>query len=384
MDEPFGTKKTSAQKTRWSQLSDAELVHFDFTSSDPEMSDNISEAPPPVDEEPEVEAMYDMSGRGRKVRCVYCKYPNHFRGIIVRYPNGMGYLVGRDCALNHHGVEFEAKLADFDAAVEKQSYLRRRQSVLNVRAKIHTEFEDLKSHPAIFSFDQLMHDWRYFCKDLAVPLAHIAARGELLSCDVEVRDHAAERARKERLGPNFETERQKAKSAGKRWQLVRNVKEVIGPLNGGLFFGHGTKIQKRFQEIQAEVQACLRALSIENPTLHQIRSALRELSNQSDALEHELNRLDALRVAFESENLNRIAKWGNERFRLQTSTTAKPRFVVKGRSIKDKLNESDTGTVWAQFVSLHEHYHPPKYTLLTTLRHAIATEYEPHSDALSR
>ncbi len=42
---------------------------------------------------------YNVSGRERgMVRCVFCKHPNHFNGVVMRYKSGTRRLVGRDCA----------------------------------------------------------------------------------------------------------------------------------------------------------------------------------------------------------------------------------------------------------------------------------------------
>ena len=81
--------------TGWRKLSENDLLKTEFTAADPENSSGLSWDDPP-DEEPEIEFSYDMSGRGLKVKCVYCKYPNHFKGIVTRYSSGERRLVGRD------------------------------------------------------------------------------------------------------------------------------------------------------------------------------------------------------------------------------------------------------------------------------------------------
>ena len=162
-----------------------------------------------------------MSGRGLKVKCVYCKYPNHFKGIVTRYSSGERRLVGRDCALKHHGVEFEGKIIDFEAGVEHQSLMRRRRKLLAATADVFRQFEELKAHPAVITHDRLLKDWRGDFDDLAAGIAEVARRGELLAVDREVRDEAGERERKERLGNRFEEQRNKAKLARQRWQLTK-------------------------------------------------------------------------------------------------------------------------------------------------------------------
>jgi hypothetical protein len=208
-------------RPEWRGLTENELLSKEFTATDPEGLDDISHDAPP-DEEPEIEVAYDMTARGRKVRCVYCKYPNHFKGIVVRYhPSGTRRLVGRDCALTHYGVDFGTKLIDFDAAKERQSYLRRRRTLLAASAEVFREFEDLKIHPIIGVHDELLRYWRDRFVDLAPGIADVVRREEMLAFDRQARDEAAERERKERLGDRFEEERQKAKDSGKRCRSLR-------------------------------------------------------------------------------------------------------------------------------------------------------------------
>jgi hypothetical protein len=367
----------------WLHLTENELLGVEFNASDPESLENVSQDTPP-NEEPEIEARYDMTGRDYKVQCVYCKFPNHYKGIVVRYPSGSRRLVGRDCALTHHGVDFESKLIDFDAAIERQSSLRRRHTFLAASAEVFREFEALKSHLAVTAHDELLKVWRDRFHDLAAAMTNVVRRGEMLTVDRQIRDEAGERLRKERLGAKFEEERQKAKAAGKSWQMIKNVTETIGPVNGGLFFTTGIAVAKRLGEIQAVVQEKFRVLSSDELKTSQIRTCLTHLSEQRDAVAQECARLDAILSAFEPDNLARIAKWANEKAHDQWKREAamenrkagsfRGRFTTDGRSITDAYSRGATA-------SLPVRYHAPKQTLLSTLTRAISIDYELGRDA---
>lgn len=368
------------RRPRWKDLKEEALLEFEFTASDPESLDGVTEEPPP-DSEPEIEFRYNMAGRQEMVRCVYCQRPNHYRGIVVRYPDGTRRLVGRDCALTHHGVEFEKGLVEFEAAFERQSYARRRRALLDASARVYKGFVELRADPAVTAHERALWQWRHYLDDLAAALVNIARRDEHLTVDRELRDEAGERDRKERLGARFEEERQAAKAAGQTWQLFKRVKEDVGPLQGALFFGSGVPVAKRLEEVQAEVQRAFQFLSGEELRTHQIRNGLRKLSELCDAVGHELDRLDAVAAAFDAENLARIARWANEQAMDQVrreaaldNRKAPPpwvRFVASGRSISDRQSRSDLT------VSLPSVYRSPKRTLVTTLSQAISVEHEP-------
>ncbi|WP_262265467.1 hypothetical protein [Microvirga yunnanensis] len=369
-----------SKERSWRNASEDALLDFEFTASDPESLEGISHDPPP-DEDPEIEFRYDMSGRGAKVRCVYCKYQNHYRGIVVRYPSGGRRLVGRDCALNHHGVEFEQHLNDFDAAIERQGYARRRRAFMAACAQIFREFQELKADPAVETHDRLMRQWRDGFLDLAPALINVARRDERLTITRKERDEAAEKLRKQRLGDRFEEERQKAKAAGKTWQIYRTVDEDLGSLGGALFFIGSVSVAKRLDAIQASVQQVFRTLSGDDLQSKQISGCFRKLAELRDELARELNRLDALAEAFDAGNLARIARWANEQaaeeIRLKAvleNRKAEPisaRFTTDGQSISDRAGPRTVT------VSLPTVYRPAPRTLLATLKAASSIDYEP-------
>ena len=369
----------SAERS-WRDMNEEALLSFQFTASDPESLDGITDDPPPNDEDPEIEFRYDMAGRGERVRCVYCKHPNHFKGIVVRYRSGRR-LVGRDCALTHHGVAFEKDLIDFEAAIERQSLARRRRALMAARAQIHKDFMELKADPAVDVHDRMMRQWRANFPDLALAMVNVARRDERLTISRKERDEAAEKLRKQRLGNRFDEERQRAKAAGETWQIYRTIEEDLGSLRGALFFTNGVPVATRLDEIQASVQQVLRGLAADDLQSKQINAGFRKVSELRDALAFELDRLQALAEAFDADNLARIAKWTNELAAEETRLAAvmanqKPghipaRFTTDGQSITDRRG------LGGVTISLTSAYRPAPRTLLTTLKDAISLDHEP-------
>lgn len=382
MDLPPTEDKDGVKRHKLSELSETELVDWVFSVSDPESLDDVSDDPPPA-EDPEVEFFYDMAGRGLKVRCVYCCYPNHYAGIVVRYPSGARRLVGRDCARTHHGVDFERQLIEFDAAVERQSYARRKQALIAAGSHIAAAFAELRVHPAIGNHDDVLSALRGRMPDLAAALAEVGRRGDRLVIDRVVRDTEGERARRARLGDRFEEVRQEVKDAGGDWRMFRHEPDDIGPLSGALFFANGVRIEQRLADIETTVQATIRAFAT-NDDLRaaQIRAGFGRLAEQRDALELEFARLEALRLAFEADNLVRIARWANDAAAEQARREAerenrkvppqKLRFRAVGRSIAERRFGGAEVTV-----ALPQTYHLPGRSIIALLKRAATVEHEP-------
>lgn len=127
--------------TGWKDLSEDELLRTEFTVADPESLNGLTEEVI-SDDDPQIEFEYDMRARERKVRCVYCKWENHYLGIVVRSAAGRRNLVGRDCALSKHGVVLGERIREFDAAVERQSYARRKRNLLSMTSTVVRQFGD--------------------------------------------------------------------------------------------------------------------------------------------------------------------------------------------------------------------------------------------------
>lgn len=363
----------------WRNLSERALLDYEFTASDPESLEGISDDRPP-DEEPEVEFRYDMSSRGVMVRCVYCKHPNHYHGVVLRYPSGGRRLVGRDCALSHHGIAFAEMLVEFEAAIERQSYALRRKTLMQNSESILDELEKLRSHAAVSVFDRVLREWRMELPDLAVAVANVARRYDRLAFTRTVRDVEGETARRARLGSSFEEERQRAKSDGETWQMFKHVQVDLGPLGGVAFFSDGSPVEKKIDEISHEMARVLSTMVATDLQPHQIRGGFKRLNELRERLCREFDRMDAIVDAFDSGNLERIARWANEQaseqVRLEAvreSRKASPqrdRFLASDRSITDNSGGR------SKSVGLPP-YQAPERRVVEILKMATSAEHEP-------
>jgi hypothetical protein len=378
-------KLTQPKGRAFDQLSEAELLKKKYTCDDPESLENLSNDPPP-DEKPEVEYIYDMTQRGIKVACVFCGYPNHYIGAVVKYaPSGGRRTVGHTCAYEHYGVQIDTQIVEFNAGAERQSYIRRRHHAFACIPKVTEELLRLRQHSAVQIHDSLLRTWRYHFAELGSAVGEVVKRGEQLVVDRVVYDEAAERARKEKLGDRFESERLKGKAVGKSWRITKSVRTVIGPVAGPLFFLPGTTITRRLDEIQAKARTQFHVLRRDDLNTPAIRTALHELGLLVEEIRHEFRRLDALQQAFHPENLKRIAAWANtlhdeegRRTALFDNRRYSPgfvRYVAFERSISD--NQSKVAKV-----SLPA-YRVPKPTLVDCLVEATSLNAEPPRHANS-
>jgi hypothetical protein len=127
MNEVSATQRTQARRY-WNSLSDDTLLEAEFTTDDPENLPNLVTEIPPGDEESYVEYKYDLRGSDREeLKCVYDNHP-HLSGFVMR-KGEKRFLVGRICAKKIYGENFDGYEADFNAAVNRQTSLRRRRDV---------------------------------------------------------------------------------------------------------------------------------------------------------------------------------------------------------------------------------------------------------------
>jgi hypothetical protein len=367
------------------ELTEAELLTRQFTSADPESLEQLSDDPPP-EEEWEVEYIYDMTGREVKVRCVFCKYLNHYSGAVLKYhQSGARRLVGNKCAFNRYGIEFDKQVIEFNAGAARQDWVRRRRHAFASIPKVTEEFRSLREHPAVLVHDSLLRAWRGQFPELGHALGEAVKRGDPLTVDCVVRDEAAERARKERFGNSFESEKRKAKAEGRQWLMTKRVQHVFGFVAGSLFFLPGASVARKLQEIHAEAQRQFLVLAVEDQKTAKIEAAIQALARLVDDLKHEFDRLDALRQAFEPDNLKRIADWGNDlleeadrRSALLNSRRHSPdfgRYATHGNSISDTRTKG-TASLLA--------YRVPKRTLFECLIAAISLKSAPPPTANPR
>lgn len=315
IDELFNKAKLAR---KWRDLSDEDLRKFQFESSDPESVEGLSLVAPENEGTPEIEFAYDMRAQKRFIRCVYCKKPNHYIGIVVVYPSGTRNLVGRCCAVERHGADFQVLVREFDAGRERQDYVLRKTAVLELRRDLFDAMSGLRAHPAVKSFTEVRTTWRDLMGSMWTRLIEVAHGTGKLVLDREIRDFAAGERRAEKLGPLDKSERKRLRRQGKLAPIMRTVTDDLGPLGGIELFVTGESVERRLDAIENEMRVSVYKLGEDGLSTSEIRRHLIALGEMPARLRVEFDRLAALAAAFHPVNLGRIAAWCNERARTET------------------------------------------------------------------
>ncbi|MCJ2114177.1 hypothetical protein MKK64_23700 [Methylobacterium sp. E-025] len=272
----------------WKSRSDDELLEMEFTTDDPESLDNISNDPPP-DEEAMVELAYNVAGRDAgRVRCVFCKYPNHERGVVMLYRTGQRRLVGRDCAHKHYGVTFDALVQDFDAAHDRVNYVERQRLAVSERIDLLGLLRAMRAAPAIREFAETRRRLRDFMGNtLWDRFVKIADRDEPLSGG-----HGT------------------AVRHGEMTLYVGSRSE--GYLQGAEMVRTGPTVAERLDQIELDLAGVIRVLRATEVGTRDIRAALVRMVDILKQVEAERVRMRSVTRFFDDENLGRIAHWMRE------------------------------------------------------------------------
>jgi hypothetical protein len=180
----------------WRNLTEAELLEIQFTTSDPELLSGMSaDLPPPG--AVRVEFVYDLRGRAAgKASCVHCGFANHYRGFVMKQEDGTRRMVGRICGRNLYGADFDVLEKDFNAARDLADHLRRKNAILGAEAVLMRGIKEVLAAPSLAKFQDLRRALRrVFPGTLGQDLANIASRGLTLSIVERIRDLQAEERR---------------------------------------------------------------------------------------------------------------------------------------------------------------------------------------------
>jgi len=314
-------------------IGDAALLQRSFTTDDPEGLPGLVLSVPGGDEQPTIEFSYDLTPAGAVkrsfVRCVHCKYPNHWRGYVMRAADGQRFLVGKDCGTKLYGAHFTLIERTFSFERSRQQHLRRLTGARRAFPDCLKAVASIKGHPALRGYQRCRSEMQASMRPLWSQLVAVATRGSgALTVVEKVRDYAAELRRAERQkSRNTELERltQSARKAlRKEGRLPKDedkpiyttVEQPFGQLAGRAFFqvdqspadviarSHA-RLQRVFKEIEE-------TKTDDIPT-KRLAFLVRELGEAVADIDRELDRLEALPAFFGRQNLDVVCAWASQR-----------------------------------------------------------------------
>jgi hypothetical protein len=324
----------------WKTRSDDELLEMEFTTDDPESLDNVSNDPPP-DEEAMVELAYNVAGRERgRAQCVFCKHPNHDRGVVMLYRSGGRRLVGRDCAHKRYGVVFDELVKDFDAARDRRDYVERQRTVLSQRTDLVDQIVAMARDPAVQAFADIQRQLRAMLgKSLWAKLQRIADGDGLLTAEEQLRDYGSGNER------------------------VRGVIVQGDALHGAELFRSGPSVSDQLMDIEIDVAMTLEALRQPDVTTREIRIGLVKLGDLMRRIEEQRVRLRAVNSFFEIYNLGHLARWAAKVDRqvwIATGTLPNRLVVQQGSETLE--------------CAAPEHYRVPGQSLVALMRDTVTSQ----------
>lgn len=306
----------------WKDLTDQQLLGATFEALDPAALQDLLEELPGNDEIPSVEFAYDTKHRtGLKIRCVHCRYPNHFCGFVLKFSNGARILVGKDCGKKIYGVDFTHMQKEFESAKDRAYYLRRRHTILSSAAGFLHALDQLVAHASLKQFREIRRSYMREMPQLARMTFEACTNGEGgMFVDEKVRDLEAEAKREEqaeiaqqRLDKISKTEKRKLNKLKAR-PIYRVIPKRIGTIKGLPFFRTGeSPPNERFGILRRELSALIASLEIESLSTPRLISLQADLSKRISEVLAVFDSLASLPDAFEVGNLLLIAQWATAR-----------------------------------------------------------------------
>ncbi len=312
---------------------DAELLQRSFTTDDPENLPGLVLVVPESEQPPIIEFSYDLTPPGAVkrpfVRCVHCKYPNHWKGYVMRAGDGQRFLVGKDCGAKLYGAHFTLIERSFSIERSRQQHLRRLAGAHRVFPHCLKAVASIKDHQALRGYQHCWSEMQASMRPLWSQLVAVATRGSgVLTIAEKVRDYAAELRRAERQkSRNSELEKltQSARKAlRKEGRLAKDddrpiymtVDQPIGQLAGRAFFQVGQNPAAAIARSHARLQHVFKELEetkTDDIPTKRLALLVRELSEAVADIDRELERLETLPAFFARQNLDVVCAWASQR-----------------------------------------------------------------------
>jgi len=309
---------------------DADLLARRFTVDDPENLEQLSLSVPETDDPPVIEFAYDLTPpRGDErpfVRCAHCKYPNHWRGYVMRCADGTRFLVGKDCGAKIYGVDFKLVERRFGAQRTRQAYLRRLDRVQAAFPAALRRVGEIARSEVIGQYEAVHRDLKDGMPDLFRQLLQaVSFRAGVLYVEERVRDFAAEERRAERkkdaadeIAKLTVTRRKALRKAGKLPKsddrpIYRAVEKAAGRLAGAGFFKAGSTSPSRdLAECHNRLKAVFHELN-DVPSEHfktrRLKQLFQTLRESIAGIEDVFAELDTVNRFFDPDNLKTVAAW---------------------------------------------------------------------------
>ncbi len=304
--------------------SDVELRTVKLSTDDPESLGKISSGPPRDDEDLEFVSQYTAS------ETLICAFGHrHKRGFLLKDGEGSHHLIGKDCAAEHYGLEWDHFVKSVATQMDRQRSLSWLHEISGRVLDARPKLEAVVSSPSVTAFDNL----RVRVKEMPTVIyeAFFYSAKELdtwMRSTFLERDLGEERRRKEKCYEAWQgslkdqeasaDERQRLKSAFRQAEKAVIMKPCRKPIlrcpAASLFVG--IKMSARLEAIRRDLMAQAENLqSAQRYHPDQVAKSLAETTKKFDAILTEVDSaaalfsprtLDALELLFSGEEYKAI------------------------------------------------------------------------------
>ncbi|MBB4172125.1 hypothetical protein [Rhizobium sp. BK538] len=308
------TKAVYSGKLIVRQYSDEQLRSITLTTDDPLSIGQVVHNPPPQDQDMEFVAQY------RSAEPVICAFGHHHqRGFLLKDGVGDHYLIGKDCAADHYGLNWEAFAKDVSRSVERQSNLQWLDALSTRVLEAMPKIEAIIASPAVAAFDEL----RRHVQGLPTPVLdafrdasglshHIwmsaTFRERDFAAEERVRDKAYadyEKAQKERAPSSEKTRLKLLMMEANRREIWKTTKRQILKCPAPAVFRSMHKMKPRLEELakglQSQATNLLGTLRVSQPSL-----AARTLSEAARRFDSILREIDDAAAMFSPSTLDAL------------------------------------------------------------------------------
>lgn len=294
--------------------SDEELRSRVFTIKEPESLPDILTKIPADRGLPTIEYAYDVTpakgGRKKKrskVYCAHCHFETHYKGYVVKWPDGKRCLVGVICGAKHYGADFHTTVHRFKEERNRQVQLQRYDAVMSLLPDVISAIGRIAGHPSINGFERLVFTMQRGVPDAWQSLAAVAERGDLFVEEL-IRDIQAE----ERLS---EEESERRKGTPDQY-IYTKVRKSIGTMLGSEFFStpsdqvrHALRSSQKYLEQQLIELSVLITDNYHKSTLKKRLDDVIKVAEEAAMLE---DRMVGAKSFFVPKNLKNVAGWLNQ------------------------------------------------------------------------